>query len=282
MCFFFIKTARSEKRRDSNASTASVEKRLAVEKISTSIPESRPASANSGPLIAATSLSSTPTANINTVGTVSYNLGHIGVGGNAIAVAASQAIAATQQMQQGRRTASLKASYEAINTSGGVHAAEFSRELAGAAQTAIAAIQETTKKHKKYATAKVQDTQAEYTAKPTPDYMFSRFRKVTTTVPSSSVVTPIIQPPVSPPVVTATAAATTIADSENPDWTYDPNEPRYCICNQVSYGDMVACDNSDVSITVYLSFYLFHIMLKNLFNRFYSVHLNGFTILVSV
>lgn len=80
---------------------------------------------------------------------MSYNLGHIGAGGNAIAAAASQAIAATQQMQQGRRTASLKASYEAINTGGGVHAAEFSKELAGAAQTAIAAIQETTKKHKK-------------------------------------------------------------------------------------------------------------------------------------
>ena len=23
----------------------------------------------------------------------------------------------------------------------------------------------------------------------------------------------------------------------------DPNEPRYCICSQVSYGDMVGCDN---------------------------------------
>lgn len=92
---------------------------------------------------------STPAAIANSVGSVSYNLGHIGAGGNAIAAAASQAIAATQQMQQGRRTASLKASYEAINT-GGVHAAEFSRELAGAAQTAIAAIQETNKKHKKY------------------------------------------------------------------------------------------------------------------------------------
>ena len=29
------------------------------------------------------------------------------------------------------------------------------------------------------------------------------------------------------------------------EWNYDPNEPRYCICNQVSYGDMVACDNAD-------------------------------------
>ena len=47
-------------------------------------------------------------------------------------------------------------------------------------------------------------------------------------------------------------------DAENPDWTYDPNEPRYCICNQVSYGDMVACDNEDVSINkIYLIFRIF-------------------------
>lgn len=32
------------------------------------------------------------------------------------------------------------------------------------------------------------------------------------------------------------------------EWSYDPNEPRYCICNQVSYGDMVACDNEAVYI----------------------------------
>lgn len=31
------------------------------------------------------------------------------------------------------------------------------------------------------------------------------------------------------------------------EWAPDPNEPRYCLCNQVSYGDMVACDNPDVS-----------------------------------
>ena len=65
------------------------------------------------------------------------SLQHIGVGGNAIAAAASQAIAATQQLS-GRRSSSLKASYEAINL--GVQANEFSigRELAGAAQAAIA------------------------------------------------------------------------------------------------------------------------------------------------
>ncbi|XP_035726819.1 inhibitor of growth protein 3-like isoform X2 [Vespa mandarinia] len=208
--------SRSEKRRDSNTSSTSIEKRLAIEKIPPSLPESRPTSTNSGPIIAPTSVPSTPSAIVNSVGPVSYNLGHIGAGGNAIAAAASQAIAATQQMQQGRRTASLKASYEAINT-GGVHAAEFSRELAGAAQTAIAAIQETTKKHKK---------------------------KVNAAIPSSSVIAATVQQPVSPPVVTTTTT-TTVTDSDNPDWTYDPNEPRYCICNQVSYGDMVACDNSD-------------------------------------
>lgn len=51
-------------------------------------------------------------------------------------------------MQQGRRTASLKASYEAINT--GVHAHELSigRELAGAAHTALQATQEAARKHK--------------------------------------------------------------------------------------------------------------------------------------
>jgi hypothetical protein len=32
------------------------------------------------------------------------------------------------------------------------------------------------------------------------------------------------------------------------DWNFDPSEPRYCICNQVSYGEMVACDNQDVSV----------------------------------
>ncbi|KAG6524329.1 hypothetical protein ZIOFF_010298 [Zingiber officinale] len=28
----------------------------------------------------------------------------------------------------------------------------------------------------------------------------------------------------------------------------DPNEPRYCVCHQVSYGNMVACDNPSCQI----------------------------------
>lgn len=28
----------------------------------------------------------------------------------------------------------------------------------------------------------------------------------------------------------------------------DPNEPRYCLCNQVSYGEMICCDNTECTI----------------------------------
>ena len=53
-----------------------------------------------------------------------------GPGGNAIAQAASQAIAATQQLT-GRRTSSLKASFEAVNLGMQSHEFSIGRELAG-------------------------------------------------------------------------------------------------------------------------------------------------------
>nr|CAD7205685.1 unnamed protein product [Timema douglasi] len=237
-----------EKRRDSNSSVTSLEKRLAVEKpLPAPVVEPRPLSAGSGPIQPPSSSSCAiappiPTSNM------SYTLGHIGAGGTAIAAAASQAIAATQQMQQGRRTASLKASYEAINI--GVHAHEFSigKELAGAAQTALATIQESSKKQKK------KSTNSSVTVVP---------GSVTSAGGSVSVVTPLPtivpappsplpppqpQVPVEPPPVVATdpVVPTPANDPTSVEWTEDdPNDPRYCICNQVSYGDMVACDNED-------------------------------------
>merc|ERR1711884_319818 len=65
-------------------------------------------------------------------------LEQIGASSSTIAQAASQAIAATQ-LVPGRRSSSLKASYEAINL--GVASTEFSigRELATAASSALAA-----------------------------------------------------------------------------------------------------------------------------------------------
>lgn len=37
-----------------------------------------------------------------------------------------------------------------------------------------------------------------------------------------------------------------------PDFTsepIDPDEPTYCLCNQVSFGEMIGCDNEEVSHT---------------------------------
>ncbi|KAJ9700911.1 hypothetical protein PVL29_006304 [Vitis rotundifolia] len=51
----------------------------------------------------------------------------------------------------------------------------------------------------------------------------------------------------------AAEAAAPVTAAANPtsmdlDLPVDPNEPTYCICDQVSYGEMVACDNPDCKI----------------------------------
>ncbi|XP_075113134.1 PHD finger protein ING1 isoform X2 [Nicotiana tabacum] len=47
---------------------------------------------------------------------------------------------------------------------------------------------------------------------------------------------------------TATAAAAATPSGMDLDLPVDPNEPTYCFCNQVSYGEMVACDNPNCKI----------------------------------
>lgn len=42
------------------------------------------------------------------------------------------------------------------------------------------------------------------------------------------------------------------------DMPVDPNEPTYCLCHQVSYGEMIGCDNPDVSV-YYLKYLLINI-----------------------
>jgi hypothetical protein len=32
------------------------------------------------------------------------------------------------------------------------------------------------------------------------------------------------------------------------DMPVDPNEPTYCLCHQVSYGEMIGCDNPECTI----------------------------------
>lgn len=158
----------------------------------------------------------------------SYPLQHMGPGGNAIAQAASQAIAATQQLT-GRRTSSLKASFEAINL--GMQSHEFSvgRELAAAASSS--------------------SSQASYNAdnmdgpSPPKKKKNKTVEQVLDVVSSGLLSDSLIEPGMSTDLLGADLRS-------DQDWNFDPNEPRYCICNQVSYGDMVACDNEDVSLSV--------------------------------
>ena len=45
----------------------------------------------------------------------------------------------------------------------------------------------------------------------------------------------------------AQADTTTLTHSADVlDMPVDPNEPTYCLCHQVSYGEMIGCDNPDV------------------------------------
>ena len=151
--------------------------------------------------------------------------------GGAIAAAASQAIAATQQLS-GRRSSSLKASYEAINL--GLQSNEFSvgRELAGAAQAAIAGTTFETPKKQKLKTPKNQ-------------------QEIISNSPGFLDI-----------LGSQDNSNQSFGASTDQEWGVDPNEPRYCICNQISYGDMVACDNDDVSrifpiTTLYLHIVIF-------------------------
>jgi hypothetical protein len=37
-------------------------------------------------------------------------------------------------------------------------------------------------------------------------------------------------------------------NAESSETTVDPNEPLYCTCNRIAFGDMIACDNEDCAI----------------------------------
>lgn len=45
---------------------------------------------------------------------------------------------------------------------------------------------------------------------------------------------------------TETTGHTTPHPSDVLDMPVDPNEPTYCVCQQVSYGEMIGCDNTEV------------------------------------
>lgn len=219
---------RPEKRRDSTS-------------LSYGVPEKRPALATSTiptpQRTIATALSPHPLLS-TPAPTLSYNLHQLGAN-NAIAAAASQAIVATTQMPQGRRTASLKASIEAINASGlgGSQELIIGRELAGATQNVIQAVERENslnnpKRHKK---------------KLGGSGMLGGLG-ISGGSASGPPPMPSLQNAESDiPAITINENGLVVEQTAEGEWTYDPNEPRYCICNQVSYGEMVACDNEEVS-----------------------------------
>merc|ERR1719228_3057096 len=187
-----------------------------------------------------------------------YSLDQIGASSSAIAQAASQAIAATQ-LVPGRRSSSLKASYEAINM--GVANTEFSigRELATAANSALAATSTDLGNTASPQQARVRQHKLKMPKTPgmnlSLDMMGAGIFDTDMVDTPSMLVDPVLggQVPTPSPLASMSSpiaglgggAHTPGGQGSDQEWNYDPNEPRYCICNQVSYGDMVACDNED-------------------------------------
>ncbi|XP_065364810.1 inhibitor of growth protein 3 isoform X2 [Calliphora vicina] len=288
-----------EKRRDSTSTLQSAvpEKRA---NMGNSLPQAAPPVAVVRPITPGMGAVLNPaTATVGTPSTVAYNLQQIGGSAStAIAAAASQAIVATQQMQQGRRTASLKASYEAIHGAGG-GPTEFwiSRDLASAAAASAAGLtgnSSTEKTKKKKLNTNLSHVVASTNVVPasTPSALslassssslsvdsvdMLAANTATLNVPSLVATGQHVTASSSTGVsgiatsnraaLNAATAVNTVANSSTStaltpgsnitlnengmvveqtpegEWSYDPNEPRYCTCNQVSYGDMVACDN---------------------------------------
>ena len=190
-------------------------------------------------------------------GAAVYPLEQIGASSSAIAQAASQAIAATQ-LVPGRRSSSLKASYEAINL--GVASSEFSigRELATAASSALAATSTDitnpgfspgsaayNRQKNKMKVNKAGMAGGSANLNLSLDMVGGSFLDDVSAGDGASLLADLSSPlPVMSPGTSLVGGQAQGGGSDQ-EWSYDPNEPRYCICNQVSYGDMVACDNSD-------------------------------------
>lgn len=169
--------------------------------------------------------------------------------GSPIVQAAVQAIEKTQQMQQGRRTASLKASYEAIQGSGiNTHELLMGHDLTPTPSSSTA-------HHHALQSA---DRDLSFNSTPSGSNNQKRYKKklaqTGSTLASQSPQTNLLHQlnthnsnDSDEMVPTSYINKDGMVVEQTPDgeWTYDPNEPRYCICNQVSYGEMVACDNSE-------------------------------------
>lgn len=159
----------------------------------------------------------------------------------AISLAAAQAVQATAQMKDGRRTSSLKASYEAIKNTDFQLSREFSlsRENPGFSSSALASTLTSTLTPSPAADSRGRKSKSSIKSSNHQSSSSSSSSSLSSCSSSSALAQELSQH--------ASALPEAEANSQV-DWTYDPNEPRYCICNQVSYGEMVGCDNTDCPI----------------------------------
>eukprot|EP00794_Sanderia_malayensis_P006003 gene6003-6701_t len=191
---------------------------------------------NSLPASPQTAIQDYPTSSGSSL---SYTLGQVGAGSAAIAAAAAQAVTSTMQQHQARRGA--QASFKAS-----VATAMKAEQLSNSLQSLLGPVSTSLTRNQNYVDVISSNRYQTSSIPPkiTTDAIMAsqhqssksrkrNHRSVTTT----PVATPLA------PVVEDQAMG-----SSSLDWVPEPNEPTYCLCNQVSYGEMVGCDNPDCPI----------------------------------
>lgn len=251
-------THRAEKRRLPSTSLPSqTEKRLTTEKVLSTLANEiardsignvrKTQSASSSPNISM--FNSVPSSST----TLTYKLGHVGAGSNAaIAQAASQAIAATQQVMQcqGRRTPSMKMSYNVLTKGGGSELPKdfIKQEVTYTSQPSTpnvgtsAEIGFRSQRQKKQTSKAAAFLQAQQQHQQQQQAQQQKQQAITALTQQITAVDNTASNDSSNELQIVNE------NGEPVNWQDDPNEPRYCLCNQVSYGDMVGCDNDDCPI----------------------------------
>ncbi|ESO02605.1 hypothetical protein HELRODRAFT_188772 [Helobdella robusta] len=205
---------------------------------------------------------------------IGYHKPEIGSGSNAaIAVAASRAIGATVEMQQGRRTASLKASYEAVrkipklltptqnnnnnnnninnnnnnnninnNNNGGGGGSSSGAMLHIADGNVLVGSSKSTAKNKKHGGHSSSNNNSSSGGSSGTGNLTHRSALYQQQLQQQQQQHNVIS---SIDTANGGGGGDVVSEETSTGWHADPNEPRYCLCNDVSYGDMVGCDNED-------------------------------------
>jgi len=169
----------------------------------------------------------------------------MGAGSSAIAAAASQALAATHYNVPGRRSSSLKASFEAISQGLATRDLSIGQELAvaAAATSALAATSvdgsgaATSGSVKKQKLKQHQQQRSLMGGSGSSglglDVVGALLEEVEGVGGSGLAVEGGGQLALASPSSSMMPVTPGGSQGSDQEWNYDPNEPRYCICNQV-------------------------------------------------